>query len=125
MKTPFAALIVLLACAAWTAPHAPRALRMTRRSSSASRPSPAGSSLFPCDRCDCWTARSSTPWNWTTSTSCRLDVDRLLHAFRVNAGLPSTAEAAGRLGGAEVRAARPFRRPLPLRLRPDVRQHGR
>ena len=53
-----------------------------------------------------------------------LDPDRLLHNFRINAGLPSRPTA-GRLGRAEMRGARAFRRPLPLGLRADVRQHGR
>ena len=49
-----------------------------------------------------------------------LDVDRLLHTFRVNAGLPSSAKPLGRLGRAQGRAPRPLRRPLPLGLCADV-----
>ena len=39
-----------------------------------------------------------------------LDQDRLLHNFRVTAGLPSSATAARRMGGARCRAARPQHR---------------
>ena len=34
-------------------------------------------------------------------------------------------QAAGRMGSAQLRVARPFRRPLPLRVRADVRRHRR
>ena len=54
-----------------------------------------------------------------------LNVDRLLRNFRVNAGLPTTGRAAGRLGSAGLRTARPFRGSLYVRLRADVRQHRR
>ena len=54
-----------------------------------------------------------------------LDPDRLLHTFRLNAGLPTTAQAVRRLGGARGRAARPQPRPLPDGLRARVGSHGR
>ena len=54
-----------------------------------------------------------------------LDVDRLLHTFRVNAGLPSSAKPLGGWEEPKGEAARPFRRALPLGLRADVRQHRR
>ena len=49
-----------------------------------------------------------------------LDPDRLLHMFRLTAGLPEHGPAARRLGAARERAARPLHRPLPLGLRADV-----
>ena len=52
-----------------------------------------------------------------------LESDRLLHAFRVNAGLAGAGRADGRLGAAG--SPRPHHGPLPLGLRADVRQHGR
>ena len=55
----------------------------------------------------------------------QLDPDRLLHMFRVKAGLPSQAEALRRLGGARGRSARPLARALPVRLCADVCRHGR
>ena len=54
-----------------------------------------------------------------------LDVDRLLHVFRLNAGLPSTAKPYGGWMAPERQFPRPFRRPLSVGLRPDVRQHRR
>ena len=54
-----------------------------------------------------------------------LDPDRLLHNFRVTAGLALVGQAAGRLGIAQWRSPRPQRRPLSFGLRLDVRQHGR
>ena len=46
-----------------------------------------------------------------------LDADRLLHTFRVTAGLPSAAQPLRRMGGAERRAARPQHGALPDRMR--------
>ena len=54
-----------------------------------------------------------------------LDPDRLLHTFRLTAGLPTTATPLWRLGGARCRATRPHRRPLPVGLRADVCGHRR
>ena len=54
-----------------------------------------------------------------------LDPDRLLHTFRLNAGLPTTAKPYGGWEAPERRAARTQPRPLPDRLRPDVRGDGR
>ena len=54
-----------------------------------------------------------------------LDVDRLLYSFRVNAGLPSTAKPYGGWEEPKSEVRGPFRRPLSLRLRPDVCQHWR
>ena len=50
-----------------------------------------------------------------------LDPDRLLHTFRLNAGLPSRAKPLGGWEAPGGRAARPHARPLPERLRADVR----
>ena len=55
-----------------------------------------------------------------------LPPDRLLHTFRINAGIAFDCGAAGRMGKTRLRTPRPLRwRPLPFRLRPDVCEHGR
>ncbi len=62
---------------------------------------------------------------WNRGYIMRLPNDRLLHNFRVNAGLPSTAQASRRLGRAQVRASRPFCRALSFGVRPALCSHRR
>jgi len=45
----------------------------------------------------------------------RLPLDRLLHTFRLNAGIASTAEPLGGWEDPRGRIARPFHRPLSFR----------
>ena len=54
-----------------------------------------------------------------------LPQDRLLHTFRVNAGIPSSARAGRRVGEAGLRAARPLHGALPLGVRAVLRGDGR
>ena len=58
-------------------------------------------------------------------TLLSFDPDRLLHTFRVNAGLPDERQALRRLGSAEGGAARPQPRPLPDGLRAGMGGDGR
>ena len=60
---------------------------------------------------------------WNRGYMKRLPADRLLHNFRLNAGLPSSAEPLGGWEEPKRRTARPLHRPLSLRLRADVRVH--
>ena len=63
--------------------------------------------------------------NWNIAFMKRIDPNRLLHAFRLNAGLPSNATAPGRLGGTRWRAARTFLRPLSFGVCAGLRHDGR
>src|SRR3954453_14750758 len=54
-----------------------------------------------------------------------LEPDRLLHTFRINAGLPSSAAPLGGWEAPDVEAARPHRRSLPVGARADVGRDGR
>ena len=55
-----------------------------------------------------------------------LPPDRLLHTFRINAGIPFDGPASGRMGSAGLRTARSLRgRSLFIGSGPDVCQHRR
>ena len=55
-----------------------------------------------------------------------LPPDRLLHTFRINAGIAFVCASRSGMGGARLRTPRPLRwRPLSFRLRPDVCQYRR
>ena len=54
-----------------------------------------------------------------------LDPDRLLHTFRLTAGLPSKAQQLGGWERPDIELRGPLHGPLPVGLRPDVQQHRR
>ena len=86
----------------------------------------AAFSRLHCPRCGSWTAPFKEAMLRDKQYLCDLDADRLLHTFRLTAGLPSSAEPYWRLGEAGVRkCADTGMGHFPLGLCDDVCEHGR
>ena len=69
--------------------------------------------------------RSAMRWSSIRSICWRSTSDRLLHTFRLNAGLPSSARPLGGWEEPKVEVTRPLHGALSVGLCTDVRQHRR